>query len=116
MLLLRSHVRSLVLAGHASGDRTQLLQGTPGYMAPEVLQAAISGRGGYDLCIADVWSVGVCLYCLFNQTGLPFKGKDARELLRNVTMKSPPTLLHLSRNGTPTYLEPPHPPSPWGPS
>ena len=80
--------------------RFHWMQGTPGYMGPEVLQGALSGRGGYDLLPADVWSLGVCLYCLFNQTGLPFRGKDAHELLKNASSRPHPPLSHLSRNGT----------------
>ena len=81
-------------------ERILLMQGTPGYMGPEALQAALSGRGGFDLCAADVWSLGICFYCLFNHTGLPFRGKNAEELLRNVVAKEPPELVHLSKNGS----------------
>ena len=80
--------------------RFHWMQGTPGYMGPEVLQGALSGRGGYDLLPADIWSLGICLYCLFNQSGLPFRGKDANELLRNAATRPHPPLAHLSRNGT----------------
>ena len=69
-------------------------------VAPEVIAAALSGKGGFDLLAADVWSLGVCLYCLFNNTGLPFRAKDAKDLLRMVTSREPPPLDHLSGSGT----------------
>ena len=87
-------------ASGLSAGRLHLLQGTPGYMSPEVLQGALSGHGGYDLRAADVWALGVCLYCLFNHTGLPFRAKDARSLLQAVTQKDPPPPAHLSANGS----------------
>ena len=86
--------------GGSPADRLHLMQGTPGYMSPEVLHGAIANRGGYNLRLADMWSLGVCLYCLFNETGLPFKAKDAKELHRVASSKPPPELLHLSRHGT----------------
>jgi phosphorylase kinase gamma subunit len=38
--------------------------GTPGYLAPELLKAAMfEGQGGYDKAV-DVWACGVIMYTL----------------------------------------------------
>ena len=52
-------------------NKTFTIIGTPHYMAPEV----ISGKG-YNF-MADLWSVGVCLY-EFICGGLPF-GEEAED-------------------------------------
>lgn len=81
---------------HGNGvlDGVGVLQGTPGYMSPECLEAAVAGQGSFDLLAADMWAVGVSLYCLLNESRLPFTGKDARELMANVSAREPPRLNH----------------------
>ena len=69
-----------------------VLQGTPGYMSPESLSAAVNGQGTFSLLAADVWAMGVALYCLFNSSALPFSGRDANELMANVTAREAPRL------------------------
>ncbi len=49
----------------------------------------------YDGFRADMWSLGVCLYCLFHDTEIPFGGKDVQELIRNVTQREPPPCAHM---------------------
>jgi serine/threonine protein kinase len=79
------------------GESLAIIQGSPGYMAPEVLRAATARTGDYDAMAADMWSVGVALYCLFNEAELPFLGKDIHELVRNVQNQQTPFLPHMSR-------------------
>ena len=69
-----------------------VLQGTPGYMSPESLSAAVNGQGTFSLLAADIWALGVALYCLFNGSSLPFSGRDANELVANVTAREAPRL------------------------
>ena len=53
--------------------------------------------GSYDARLADVWSAGVALYCLFNDAALPFSAcKDINELRRRVTSSTPPPPAHAS--------------------
>ena len=78
--------------GVLSGVR--VLQGTPGYMSPEALATAVAGQGTFDLLAADMWAVGIALYCLLNHGKLPFTGKDARELMANVSAREAPRLTH----------------------
>ena len=77
------------------GERLSVLQGTPGYMAPEVLSAALARSGQYDGMPADIWSCGVSLYCLFNQTSLPWGGRDINALAVNVQRREPPPCPHM---------------------
>ena len=77
------------------GERLSVLQGTPGYMAPEVLTVASTKVGDVDAMAADMWSAGVTLFCLFNAAELPFTGKDVAELIRNVHAKPTPRLSHV---------------------
>ena len=52
------------------------LVGTPGFLAPQVIGAYIapqaSNGGWYDGAKADVWSVGVLLFAMLLEGGLPF--------------------------------------------
>ncbi|KAF7488417.1 Testis-specific serine/threonine-protein kinase 3 [Sarcoptes scabiei] len=50
--------------------------GTPPYFAPEILQ-----RKPYNPLGSDVWSLGVCVYIMLNDT-LPFIGQDDQETLQ----------------------------------
>lgn len=79
------------------GERLSVLQGTPGYMAPEVLTVAQTKTGDVDAMAADMWSAGVTLFCLFNAAEIPFTGKDIQELIRNVRAQPTPPLSHASR-------------------
>lgn len=77
--------------------RVSVLQGTPGYMAPEALTVAAAQTGDYDALAADMWSVGVTLYCLFNAAALPFTGKDIHELRVRVVSHEPPPARHMGK-------------------
>ena len=79
------------------GERLSVLQGTPGYMAPEVLTVASTKTGDVDALAADVWSAGVALFCLFNTAEIPFSGKDISELIQNVRTQPTPMLGHVSK-------------------
>ncbi|OMJ79164.1 hypothetical protein SteCoe_20863 [Stentor coeruleus] len=57
-------------------DALHDMQGTPYYIAPEVLAE------NYNK-LADCWSLGVILYMLLSGT-MPFKGKNNQEILMNV--------------------------------
>ena len=69
------------------------VQGTPAYMAPEV----VSGRA-HNGAASDVWSLGVTLYSLLVPGDFPFWGKNMSELRRNI-QAAPPKL--------PAQLSPP---------
>ncbi|KAJ1947726.1 hypothetical protein GGF37_000102 [Kickxella alabastrina] len=58
------------------GDKVKGSTGTPAFMAPELCQSLseISGEA------ADIWSLGVCLYCFVYGT-LPFKGTTVFEIM-----------------------------------
>lgn len=78
------------------GDKLSVLQGTPAYMAPEVLLAAqhrqgLHGTGAFDPYPADVYAMGVCLFCLFNDGEIPFRGSDLQELIQNVRTAAIPS-------------------------
>ncbi|KAM3141578.1 hypothetical protein pb186bvf_006183 [Paramecium bursaria] len=66
----------------ASGQKTFTIIGTPHYMAPEV----ISGKGYNQM--ADLWSVGVCLF-EFICGGLPFAedAEDPFEIYKEIVKK-----------------------------
>ncbi|KAJ2781606.1 hypothetical protein GGI15_003170 [Coemansia interrupta] len=63
-----------------SGDKVKGTTGTPAFMAPELCQNAseISGEA------ADIWSLGVCLYCFVFGT-LPFAGSSVMEVMDSVS-------------------------------
>lgn len=88
------------------GEKLRVLQGTPAYMAPEVLAAAQSRTGvqgaasdAFDPFPVDMWALGVCLYCLFQEGAIPFGGKDVKELAANIQKAPTPPVLHLSAGG-----------------
>ena len=62
------------------------VQGTPAFMAPEVMQ----GRA-HAGAPSDVWSLGVTLVSLLLPDQLPFWGKDIREL-KHAIAREPPKL------------------------
>ena len=69
----------LIDFGLSKASRTQKLTemaGTPYYMAPEVL------KGSY-MAEADIWSLGVLLYCLVSGY-LPFQGGSAKEVFSKI--------------------------------
>ena len=69
----------LIDFGLSKASRTQKLTemaGTPYYMAPEVL------KGSY-MAEADIWSLGVLLYCLVSGY-LPFQGGSANEVFGKI--------------------------------
>lgn len=89
-----------------SGEKLRVLQGTPAYMAPEVLAAAQSRTGvqgaasdAFDPFPVDMWALGVCLYCLYQEGAIPFSGKDVKELAANVQKAPTPPVMHLSAGG-----------------
>lgn len=89
------------------GGWLSAVQGSPGYMAPEVLLSAAhaarnsrpsSGRSRethrYDALAADVWSLGVLLFAIFNSTELPYRARDVQELIRLVSTAPVPACDH----------------------
>jgi [calcium/calmodulin-dependent protein kinase] kinase len=59
--------------------RKEGVVGTPAFIAPELLGAA-----GYDPYIADIWSLGVCLFNMATAQ-LPFTGKTIFQLIAMAT-------------------------------
>ena len=55
------------------------VQGTPAYMAPEVI-----GNRAHNGAASDVWSLGVTLFSLLVPGDFPFWGKNMAELRRNI--------------------------------
>ena len=90
-------------AASTSGDDRTLTRvgqvvGTPEYMSPE----QVSGKRSFDGRI-DLYAVGVILYeCLSGQRAFP--GKDAREVVVSVLVKSLPPLRHF-RPDVPEVLD-----------
>ena len=84
--------------------RVSSIQGTPGYMSPEALTVAAANTGDFDALAADMWSVGVTLYCLFNGGALPFTGRDIHELRRKVVGTEPPLAKCMHADRQPTGL------------
>jgi serine/threonine protein kinase len=64
------------------GGRTETIVGTPGYIAPEVLQGEMYGTSG------DWWSYGVMLYEMITSY-LPFDHEDDDIMSRMVIMEDP---------------------------
>lgn len=46
--------------------------GTEPYMAPEILKRTSIGTRSYNAMIADIWSLGICLYAMLTRT-FPFR-------------------------------------------
>lgn len=79
---------------HPEENPPEFLCGSPAYMSPEQI-----GNKDIDFYKADIWSLGVVLYCLV--TGVfPFKGKTLDELNRKILRMefSYPTGLGLSQD------------------
>jgi tetratricopeptide (TPR) repeat protein len=74
----------LAKRGTTDLTRTQVVLGTPAYMAPEQTQ----GRGKFATPETDVWALGVILYeCL---TGArPFDSADSQALLKQIAEDEP---------------------------
>jgi tetratricopeptide (TPR) repeat protein len=81
------------LAKRSAADltRTQVVMGTPAYMAPEQVQ----GRGKFATPETDVWALGVMLYeCL---TGTrPFESPDSHALVKQIVEHDPAPPRHPS--------------------
>jgi eukaryotic-like serine/threonine-protein kinase len=71
--------------------RTEMIIGTPAYMAPEQTQ----GRGKFATPETDVWALGVILYeCL---TGVrPFDSHDSHAVVKQIAEHDPPPPRHPS--------------------
>jgi serine/threonine protein kinase len=67
-----------------SRDKLSVHCGTPSYMAPEV-----AAKRGYLGQPADVWALGVILYCMVNG-GFPFRAGDEGDLFRKIQTQKPP--------------------------
>ena len=61
---------------------TRSVQGTPAYMAPEV----VGGRM-HSATASDVWSLGVLLFAMLSKGAFPYWGRDFAELQRNLTSR-----------------------------
>ncbi len=72
----------------ASSTGTGIVLGTPSYMAPEQL------AGSLPSAASDLYALGVLLFELFCGR-LPHEGRNMGELLRQVAVDTPPTLLSL---------------------
>eukprot|EP00262_Sarcandra_glabra_P018011 TRINITY_DN6348_c0_g1_i2.p1 TRINITY_DN6348_c0_g1~~TRINITY_DN6348_c0_g1_i2.p1 ORF type:complete len:484 (-),score=89.09 TRINITY_DN6348_c0_g1_i2:750-2048(-) len=87
------------MAKHLSGPAAALsVQGSPYWMAPEVMQAMMQKDGGYDLAV-DIWSLGCTIIEMF--TGKPpwseFEGAAA--MFKVMKNESPPIPEALSSEG-----------------
>lgn len=58
--------------------RLKVFCGTPSYMAPEIVQ-----KKEYMGSPTDIWASGILLYAMLCGR-FPFKGKDTKELYRNI--------------------------------
>jgi len=71
---------SFIIDRHAkSSALKQGIVGTPAFVAPEML-----GEDGYDPYIADIWSLGVCMFNMATAR-LPFVGKTIFQLIALAT-------------------------------
>lgn len=57
--------------------------GTFHFMAPECLKDKKSGKGGYSGQQADIWSLGVVLYCIVERK-LPFYDENLLQLFQKI--------------------------------
>ena len=55
--------------------------GTDPYMAPEIVRIALGQRKPFDPTAADIWALGVCLYCMITKA-YPFFSNDKQETLK----------------------------------
>jgi eukaryotic-like serine/threonine-protein kinase len=81
--------------GSTSMTKTNALVGSPLYMSPDQLTM------GRDLdARSDVWSLGVILFELLTGRG-PFDGADAPQLIAQILLAQPPSLLSLRPDAPP---------------
>ena len=93
----RTRILDFGLAGHLAESGDGRARGTPGYVAPEVLD------GGPPTQASDRYALGATLYrVLAGRT--PFPGRDAAEILR-VQRRGRPSALPLRNAGVPRAFE-----------
>eukprot|EP00162_Nutomonas_longa_P012773 comp21258_c0_seq1/m.45452 comp21258_c0_seq1/g.45452 ORF comp21258_c0_seq1/g.45452 comp21258_c0_seq1/m.45452 type:complete len:454 (-) comp21258_c0_seq1:640-2001(-) len=69
-------------------DTTMEIPGTPAFVAPECIAGAFHGK------MADIWSLGVCLY-QFVTGDTPFKGSNSIEMFENISSQTEEYPSHL---------------------